>query len=102
MMDRPGALLPRRAGPIPFMRHTIAILLLASPLTFGQGRGARTTAAPDAAAPPAAAANSNREFVRENYTKFEYRIPMRDGVKLFTSVYVPKDVFTEGRTYPIM
>jgi hypothetical protein len=30
--------------------------------------------------------------VRENYTKFEYRIPMRDGVKLFTSVYVPKDV----------
>ena len=41
-------------------------------------------------------------FVRENYTKFEYRIPMRDGVRLFTSVYVPKDVFTDGRTYPIM
>ena len=31
-------------------------------------------------------------FVRENYSKFEYRIPMRDGVKLFTSVYIPKDV----------
>ena len=29
------------------------------------------------------------EFVRANYTKFEYRIPMRDGVKLFTAVYVP-------------
>ena len=27
---------------------------------------------------------------------------MRDGVKLFTSVYVPKDVFTDGKTYPIM
>jgi predicted acyl esterase len=27
---------------------------------------------------------------------------MRDGVKLFTSVYIPKDVFTDGRTYPIM
>ena len=27
---------------------------------------------------------------------------MRDGVKLFTSVYVPKDVFTDNRTYPIM
>src|SRR5512139_3907369 len=30
-------------------------------------------------------------FVRQNYTKHEYMIPMRDGVKLFTSVYVPKD-----------
>lgn len=29
--------------------------------------------------------------VREHYTKFEYKIPMRDGVKLFTNVYVPKD-----------
>ena len=36
---------------------------------------------------------------REYYTKFEYRIPMRDGTKLFTSAYVPKDV---ARTYPIM
>jgi putative CocE/NonD family hydrolase len=40
--------------------------------------------------------------VRANYTKFEYRVPMRDGVKLFTSVYVPKEVFSDGRTYPIM
>jgi len=28
--------------------------------------------------------------VRENYTKFDYRIPMRDGVRLFTSVYVAR------------
>ena len=41
-------------------------------------------------------------FVRENYSKYEYRIPMRDGVKLFTSIYVPKDVITEGKTYPIL
>ncbi len=27
---------------------------------------------------------------------------MRDGAKLFTSVYIPKDVFTEGRSYPVM
>jgi uncharacterized protein len=39
-------------------------------------------------------------FIRENYTKFEYRIAMRDGVKLFTSVYIPKDVFTDGRVSP--
>lgn len=28
---------------------------------------------------------------REYYTKYEYRIPMRDGVRLYTVVYVPKD-----------
>ena len=26
-----------------------------------------------------------------NYTKIERQIPMRDGIKLFTSIYVPKD-----------
>ncbi|NII26697.1 CocE/NonD family hydrolase [Pseudoflavitalea sp. X16] len=30
-------------------------------------------------------------WVRDNYIKKEYSIPMRDGVKLFTSVYLPKD-----------
>jgi len=29
--------------------------------------------------------------VKEHYTKYEYRIPMRDGVRLFTAVYLPKD-----------
>jgi putative CocE/NonD family hydrolase len=29
--------------------------------------------------------------VRANYTKTEYRIPMRDGVKLYTAVYTPQD-----------
>jgi len=41
------------------------------------------------------------EWIKENYTKYEYRIPMRDGVKLFTSVYVPKDA-SEQHTYPIL
>ncbi|GAB3926469.1 CocE/NonD family hydrolase [Mucilaginibacter myungsuensis] len=39
------------------------------------------------------------EYIKANYTKFEYQIPMRDGVKLFTSVYVPKD---QTRKYPFM
>ena len=30
-------------------------------------------------------------LVQNNYTKVEYQIPMRDGVKLFTIVYIPKD-----------
>jgi uncharacterized protein len=38
-------------------------------------------------------------YIRAHYTKYDYRIPMRDGVKLFTSVYIPKD---RGETYPIM
>jgi len=39
------------------------------------------------------------DYIRANYTKYEYRIAMRDGVKLFTSVYVPKDT---SQTWPIM
>ena len=31
------------------------------------------------------------EFIKSHYTKYEFQIPMRDGKKLFTSVYVPKD-----------
>ena len=37
--------------------------------------------------------------VREYYTKYEYRIAMRDGVHLYTVAYVPKD---RSRTYPIL
>jgi len=31
------------------------------------------------------------EYVRAHYTKYEFRIPMRDGKRLFTAAYVPKD-----------
>ena len=37
--------------------------------------------------------------VKEHYTKYEYRIAMRDGVRLFTSVYIPKD---SSRSYPFL
>ncbi len=37
--------------------------------------------------------------VKARYTKYEYRIPMRDGVRLFTAVYVPKD---DSVAYPIL
>ena len=39
------------------------------------------------------------EYTRAHYTKYDYRIPMRDGVKLFTSVYVPKDT---SQAFPVM
>jgi putative CocE/NonD family hydrolase len=39
------------------------------------------------------------EYTRSHYTKYEYRIPMRDGINLFTAVYAPKDM---AQTYPIL
>lgn len=40
-------------------------------------------------------------FVRENYVKTQYEIEMRDGVKLFTNVYTPKDA-SANKKYPII
>src|SRR4051794_1124255 len=81
------------------MRKLFALLLgllcLQHPsLLHSQGRGT-------AGSTPIAVGAVGREFVRENYNKFEYRVPMRDGVKLFTSVYIPKDA-GEGKTYPVI
>jgi uncharacterized protein len=39
--------------------------------------------------------------IRARYTKYEFRIPMRDGAKLFTAVYVPKDA-SRAKTYPFL
>lgn len=38
-------------------------------------------------------------WLAERYTKYEHRIPMRDGARLFTRVYVPKD---DSTNYPIV
>lgn len=40
----------------------------------------------------AAAQNSqDSSWIRDNFYKIERMVPMRDGVKLFTSIYIPKD-----------
>jgi len=39
------------------------------------------------------------EYVKAHYTKYEYEIPMRDGKKLFTAVFAPKDA---SNPYPIL
>ncbi len=39
-----------------------------------------------------------RDYIRANYTKYEYMVPMRDGVRLFLAVYAPKD---SSKRYPI-
>ncbi len=43
-------------------------------------------------------AQTDSAYVREQYTKIERLIPMRDGVKLFTAIYIPKE---KGK-YPFM
>ncbi len=43
--------------------------------------------------------NPDLAYIKNHYDKFEYQIPMRDGVKLFTSVYLPKD---DSKSYPIL
>ena len=51
--------------------------------------------------PPAPAQNpaQNADAVKERYTKHEFLIPMRDGVRLFTVVYTPKDA---SQPYPFL
>lgn len=48
---------------------------------------------------PRVTAAQGLEQIQATFTKYEYRIPMRDGKKLFTAVYVPKD---DSQTYPIL
>ena len=75
------------------MRRPLSLLALSLALAFNSGM------APAAGFDSAADAPAAKRNLRETYTKYEYRIPMRDGVKLFTTVYVPKDA---SRPYPFL
>jgi hypothetical protein len=68
-----------------------AALVLASALTLS----VPATALADEAGARRAA------HIRAHYAKYEYRIPMRDGARLFTSVYVPLDA-SPAKRYPIL
>jgi putative CocE/NonD family hydrolase len=68
------------------MRQAFTLFTLGASLLVSSARGF----AQDAAVP---------NPVRELYTKHEFRIRMRDGLSLFTSVYTPKDT---SRSYPVM
>ena len=74
------------------IRRPFSILSLSLMLAFGAG-APLSHAAGDADAPSA------KRSLQASYTKYEYRIPMRDGAKLFTTVYVPKDT---SRAYPFL
>src|SRR5277367_5055492 len=73
------------------MRSKIVLVLC---LLMAVGRGVLGQAAP---------APSEEEFIKTHYAKFEYRIPMRDGVKLFVSVYTPlAGAFKDAGPYPFL
>ena len=42
-----------------------------------------------------------QNYVKANYNKMEYQVPMRDGIRIFTSAYIPKDA-SAANTYPIL
>jgi putative CocE/NonD family hydrolase len=44
-------------------------------------------------------ASTLESYIRLHYTKQEHLVTMRDGVKLFTSVYLPRDT---TKTYPLL
>ncbi|MFV0188367.1 MULTISPECIES: CocE/NonD family hydrolase [Empedobacter] len=44
-------------------------------------------------------AKADSAYVREHYEKTEQLIPMRDGTKLFTAIYTPKD---QTKKYPVL
>ncbi len=66
-------------------RHFILAALLVSTAVLTGSRPARKP--------------ESKALTSSDYDKFEYRIPMRDGVHLFTSVYIPKD---HSHKYPIL
>jgi len=45
-------------------------------------------------------AGSAQNFVKDNYIKREAYIPMRDGVRLYTAIYIPRN--EQGGPYPFL
>jgi len=54
-----------------------------------------------AAQAPASTRTQDSLFVRQNYRKLDRQITMRDGVKLYTIIYVPQDA-DKAHPYPII
>src|SRR5215469_14488206 len=64
------------------MRNLIILLFLMPAVASAQDHSADST------------------WFRANYVKHEYYVPMRDGIRLFTSVYMPVD--SSAAVHPIL
>jgi putative CocE/NonD family hydrolase len=91
----------RKEIPMTMFRRLVLSLTAAPLLALGAGCATLTgSSLPARSDDPGRLAERDAEaFVRRYYTKREVSIPMRDGVKLFTAIYEPKDT---TRDYPIM
>ncbi len=78
----------RRRRAVPRLTPAFAVVLMALALS-----AAPAVVAQQPTSTPSA------EAVRAAYAKREVMIPMRDGVRLFTSIYVPRDT---TRRYPVL
>lgn len=91
---------PNRKGEFPmpfdFHRHrralTFSLMACCPLLATGCRIPSKATDSPIAQTQP-------DDYIKARYTKREYQIPMRDGVRLFTSVYSPKDT---SKAYPFL
>ena len=43
--------------------------------------------------------NQDSAWIKDNYTKLEQLIPMRDGIRLFTTIYIPND---KSEKHPVL
>jgi putative CocE/NonD family hydrolase len=72
----------------------------------GLGAAAAQTTTPTAPPPPPSPQQQMHEmmeFFKTHYAKHEYRVPMRDGVKLYTQVYTPiASAFEDKGPYPFL
>lgn len=85
---------------------TLAASCMAPPSTVAPAPVHVSVVAPASAARqsiplPPGKVDERAAYIRAHYAKFEYTVPMRDGVALFTSVYVPNDA-AEHKRYPIL
>ena len=85
---------------------TFCIALCVMSIKAQRRGGAAGAAGATGAARPAGAAagpqrppNAEAAYVKDHYVKTEAMIPMRDGVKLYVSIYSPKD---QSQKYPII
>ncbi len=77
----------------------LAFVLACAPATAPAPAGAAANAAEAGAAQPADTEVVDAAWVRAHYQKREVRIPTRDGTRLFTAIYSPRDT---TRSYPVL
>lgn len=76
------------------LRSLSVVVICWSCLMLSRSAGAQSPVVTPSTAPA-----SQKFDVREHYTKYEYQVRMRDGVRLFTAVYLPKNV---DEKYPFL